>query len=301
MSDTREGTIVSTSGRLITQGPPLADLLDDAGGSGNVTVLIHYGGAQSRCDRSRRLSQHATRVRLWTHAGVLAGRRTRGPKLRTRPGTVRAGKKREDSGTADRVGVAPSDHRPGAAVPDPAGRSGKPRRDTARGRGGLRPPPRSALGRDPDARGGHRHGLGSAGRGCRDHRRGADATIDPCPDRSGDQLARSRGSPRSGRGVRGSAAGARAAGDRSVDCDERRRRSAGRGRRSPGRDRGPAGPTAARSDRDRASESDRTAGGGRDAGRCRVVRRGRRIGSHRVGAQGRENPTRGRRDSRGSS
>ena len=27
MSDTREGTFVSSSGRLITQGPPLADLL----------------------------------------------------------------------------------------------------------------------------------------------------------------------------------------------------------------------------------------------------------------------------------
>ena len=47
MSDTREGTFVSTSGRLITEGPPLADLLDDAGGFGSVTVLIHYGGARA--------------------------------------------------------------------------------------------------------------------------------------------------------------------------------------------------------------------------------------------------------------
>ncbi len=44
----------------------------------------------SRCDRPRRLSQHATRLRLWTHAGVLAGQRTRGPELRTRSRTVRA-------------------------------------------------------------------------------------------------------------------------------------------------------------------------------------------------------------------
>ena len=186
MSDTREGTFVSTSGRLITQGPPLADLLDDTGtGSGNVTVLIHYGGARADAIdrggyRSTRLGFDFGRTPVFWLGGAPEAQ-----KLRTRSGTVRAGKKREDSGTADRVGVAPSDHRPGAAVPDAVGRSGKPRGDTARSRGGLRPPPRSALGRDPDARGGHRHGLGSAGRGGRDHRRGADATIDSCPDRSG--------------------------------------------------------------------------------------------------------------------
>ena len=60
MSDTREGTIVSTSGRLITQGPPLADLLDDTGGAGNVTVLIHYGGA--RADAIDRGGYRSTRL-----------------------------------------------------------------------------------------------------------------------------------------------------------------------------------------------------------------------------------------------
>ena len=60
MSDTREGTFVSTSGRLITEGPPLADLLDDAGGSGNVTVLIHYGGA--RADAIDRGGYRSTRL-----------------------------------------------------------------------------------------------------------------------------------------------------------------------------------------------------------------------------------------------
>ncbi len=122
MSDTREGTFVSTSGRLITQGPPLADLLDDAAPAGR--RQRHRADSlrrrPSRCDRSRRLSQHATRVRLWTDAGVLAWLRTRVRKLRTRSGTVRAGTKREDPGAADRVGVAPSDHRSRAAVPDAA-------------------------------------------------------------------------------------------------------------------------------------------------------------------------------------
>ena len=60
MSDTREGTFVSTSGRLIAQGPPLADLLDDAGGSGNVAVLIHYGGA--RADAIDRGGYRSTRL-----------------------------------------------------------------------------------------------------------------------------------------------------------------------------------------------------------------------------------------------
>jgi HEAT repeat protein/beta-lactamase regulating signal transducer with metallopeptidase domain len=60
MSDTREGTIVSTSGRLITQGPPLADLLDDTGGAGNVTVLIHYGG--TRADPIDRGGYRSTRL-----------------------------------------------------------------------------------------------------------------------------------------------------------------------------------------------------------------------------------------------
>jgi beta-lactamase regulating signal transducer with metallopeptidase domain len=60
MSDTREGTFVSSSGRLITQGPPLADLLEDAGGSGNVTVLIHYGGA--RADAIDRGGYRSTRL-----------------------------------------------------------------------------------------------------------------------------------------------------------------------------------------------------------------------------------------------
>jgi HEAT repeat protein/beta-lactamase regulating signal transducer with metallopeptidase domain len=66
MSDTREGTFVSSSGRLITQGPPLADLLiehdehADAGGSGNVTVLIHYGGP--RADAIDRGGYRSTRL-----------------------------------------------------------------------------------------------------------------------------------------------------------------------------------------------------------------------------------------------
>jgi beta-lactamase regulating signal transducer with metallopeptidase domain len=60
MSDTREGTFVSASGRLITEGPPLADLLDDAGGSGSVTVLMHYGGA--RADAIDRGGYRSTRL-----------------------------------------------------------------------------------------------------------------------------------------------------------------------------------------------------------------------------------------------
>lgn len=50
MSDSSEGSFVSTSGRMTTQAPPLADLLDDAvppAGAGNVTVLLHYRGARA--------------------------------------------------------------------------------------------------------------------------------------------------------------------------------------------------------------------------------------------------------------
>ena len=60
MSDTREGSIVSTSGRVVTQGPPLADLLDDSGSAGNVTVLLHYGGA--RADAIDRGGYRSTRL-----------------------------------------------------------------------------------------------------------------------------------------------------------------------------------------------------------------------------------------------
>jgi HEAT repeat protein/beta-lactamase regulating signal transducer with metallopeptidase domain len=50
MSDTREGSFVTATGEVKTQGPPLADLLDDTapvGGGGNVTVLFHYSGARA--------------------------------------------------------------------------------------------------------------------------------------------------------------------------------------------------------------------------------------------------------------
>jgi HEAT repeat protein/beta-lactamase regulating signal transducer with metallopeptidase domain len=63
MSDTREGSFVSSSGRLTTKAPPLADLLDDAGstgGAGNVTVLMHYGGA--RADAVDRGGYRSTRL-----------------------------------------------------------------------------------------------------------------------------------------------------------------------------------------------------------------------------------------------
>ena len=299
MSDTREGTIVSTSGRLIAQGPPLADLLDDAGGSGNVTVLIHYGSAQSRCDRPRRLSQHATRVRLWTHAGVLAGRRTRGPELRTRPGTVRAGKKRENSGTADRVGVAPSDHRPGAAVPDAVGRSGKPvaiRREAAEGFNHHHDPRSVEIlmrvaGTDTVS----------------EVRAEAAETIGEVQTPQSIPALTDLATNAADRAVRREAA--EAFGDQppalalpaiealiaTSDDDEVLVEAI----EALAEIEDPRVLAAPRSNRDRASESDSTAGGGRDAGRCRVARRCRRIGSHRLGAQGRENPTRGRRDSRG--
>ncbi len=63
MSDTREGSFVSASGQLKMPGPPLADLLDDtapAGGGGNVTVLLHYGGA--RADAIDRGGYRSTRL-----------------------------------------------------------------------------------------------------------------------------------------------------------------------------------------------------------------------------------------------
>jgi HEAT repeat protein/beta-lactamase regulating signal transducer with metallopeptidase domain len=63
MSDTREGSVVSARGQLITQGPPLADLLDDTaptGVGGNVTVLIHYDGA--RADAIDRGGYRSTRL-----------------------------------------------------------------------------------------------------------------------------------------------------------------------------------------------------------------------------------------------
>ena len=63
ISDTREGSFVSATGQLITQGPPLADLLDDTaptGGGGNVTVLIHYDGA--RADAIDRGGYRSTRL-----------------------------------------------------------------------------------------------------------------------------------------------------------------------------------------------------------------------------------------------
>ena len=65
-------------------------------------------------------------------------------------------RRREDQGPADRAGVAPPDHRSRAAVPDGPARAVKPGGDSTRGRRGLRPSPRSALGRDPAARRAHR-------------------------------------------------------------------------------------------------------------------------------------------------
>lgn len=62
MSDTREGSVVSSTGQLITQGPPLADLLDDTApaASGSVTVLIHYNG--TRADAIDRGGYRSTRL-----------------------------------------------------------------------------------------------------------------------------------------------------------------------------------------------------------------------------------------------
>jgi HEAT repeat protein len=63
MSDTREGSFVSATGRLTTKGPPLAGLLDDTvprGGAGSVTVLLHYSGA--RADAIDRGGYRSTRL-----------------------------------------------------------------------------------------------------------------------------------------------------------------------------------------------------------------------------------------------
>ena len=223
MSDTREGTFVSTSGRLITQGPPLADLLDDAGGSGNVTVLIHYGGA--RADAIDRGGYRSTRLGFdfgrtpvfWLGGAPEAQSFERVQEL--------FGQARNEKIQELLIELASLHPTTDLVLPfltrlvDPANPVAI-RREAAEGFDHHHDP-RSVEILMRVAR--HRLGLGSAGRGGRDHRRGADAAIDSCPDRSGDERARSRGSPRSGRGVRGSAARARAAGDRRVDCDQRRR------------------------------------------------------------------------------
>ena len=61
MSDTREGSFVSASGELRSQGPPLADLLDDTAPiTGKVAVLLHYRGA--RADAIDRGGYRSTRL-----------------------------------------------------------------------------------------------------------------------------------------------------------------------------------------------------------------------------------------------
>ncbi len=217
MSDTREGTFVSTSGRLITQGPPLADLLDDtaSAGRGNVTVLIHYGGA--RADAIDRGGYRSTRLGFdfgrtpvfWLGCAPEAQSFERVQEL--------FGQARNEKIQVLLIELASLHPTTDLVLPfltrlvDPSNPVAI-RREAAEGFDHHHDP-RSVEILLRVAR--HRHGLGSAGRGCRDHRRSADAAVDSCPDRSGHQLARSGRSPRSGRGVRGSAARARAAGDRS--------------------------------------------------------------------------------------
>ena len=62
MSDTREGSFVTTAtGELRSQGPPLADLLDDTAAlTGKVAVLLHYRGA--RADAIDRGGYRSTRL-----------------------------------------------------------------------------------------------------------------------------------------------------------------------------------------------------------------------------------------------
>ena len=62
MSDTREGSFVNVSGRIITRGPSLSVLLDDPApiDAGNVTVLLHYGAA--RADAIDRAGYRSTRL-----------------------------------------------------------------------------------------------------------------------------------------------------------------------------------------------------------------------------------------------
>ena len=51
ISDTRDGSFVSSNGRLSTQGPPLTDAVQPVGGvpleGGNLAVLLHYRGARA--------------------------------------------------------------------------------------------------------------------------------------------------------------------------------------------------------------------------------------------------------------
>lgn len=50
MSDTRDGTFISSDGRLMTQGPPLLDLINPSAvplEGGNLVVLLHYRGTRA--------------------------------------------------------------------------------------------------------------------------------------------------------------------------------------------------------------------------------------------------------------
>ena len=50
LSDTRDGAFVSSNGRLITEGPPLTDLINPSAvqlEGGNLAVLLHYRGARA--------------------------------------------------------------------------------------------------------------------------------------------------------------------------------------------------------------------------------------------------------------
>ncbi len=99
----------------------------------------HRAPAPQRCarrsDRSRRLSQLTAGVRVRQDAGVLARRGRRAREFRPRARALRPDPARGDQDAVDRAGVAPSDYRPGAAVPDRTARCVQPGDDSTRGRG----------------------------------------------------------------------------------------------------------------------------------------------------------------------
>ena len=114
MSDTRDGSFVSSNGRLSIQGPPLSELFNPSAvplEGGNLAVLLHYRGA--RADAIDRGGYRSVQL------GFDFGRTPvfwlgDAPELQSfdaRAEPVRPGARREDPGVADRAGLAALRHR----------------------------------------------------------------------------------------------------------------------------------------------------------------------------------------------